>query len=85
LELAEYIGSFMNPEAARKAREFRNAPVVESDEDVLEAMKDRDKMFGDDLIKGIGDRLKNNTNKNREDSNFSSDVQSPVYKIIKDS
>lgn len=85
LDMSEYLGSFFNPEAARKAKAARNAERFESSENVEEQMQNKEDLFNDPVVQAIGKSLKQNANNINKDSDVSKfDIQSPLHKLIRD-
>jgi len=85
LDIAEYLASFINADAAKKAREHRKADKIESTEDVEEQLRNKDELFNDPLIKAIGETLKGNVTNNKRTSDISKfDIRSPIHKIIRE-
>tara|TARA_R100000152_G_C6678552_1_gene113003 strand:- start:256 stop:594 length:339 start_codon:yes stop_codon:yes gene_type:complete len=84
LEMIEYLASFINSEAVKKAREHRRGNRIESTENIEDQMKDRDALFNDPLVRAVGKTLGKVTNKNKNSDMSKFDIHSTLYKTIRD-
>ena len=84
LELVEYLASFINSDAVRQARNKRKGQKVESTGNVEDQIKNREDIFNDPLVQSVGEGLKKVTNKRKDSSSSTFDIQSALHKIIRD-
>ena len=84
-DLVEYNASFINPESVNKIRNFRDSDGDIKSTDKLSDEEALSKIKSDKLISDIGKKFKKNKGTNNNDLNEPlSNIESPLYKIIRD-
>jgi hypothetical protein len=84
-DFVEYNASFMNPESVNKIRNMRDTDGNITSSDNIENRESTKKIFSDPLVAGIGQKLKKAKGTNNKGLNEPlSNIESPLYKIIRD-
>ena len=84
IDIIEYLASFINADAVRKARDRRTGDKIESSHNVEDQIKNRDNIFDDPLVRSVGEQLKKVTNKRKDNDVSKFDIQSTLHKIIRE-
>ncbi|MDB2481588.1 hypothetical protein N9W84_00310 [bacterium] len=84
-DFVEYNASFMNPESVSKIRNMRDTDGNINSSDNIEDRESTKKIFEDPLVAEIGKKIKKTKGTNNQGLNEPlSNIESPLYKIIRD-